>query len=251
MKRLFICRLLHPGADLPNQAPGRSIPGRPAPGLGGGASRAGRRGVTVLLRSLFPTAAGPAGRWKPDSSAIPLRLAICPGRRHCSGRAPVGPELSGASEGLYRKCQCREHHLWLRRGRLLRHLPSPAHGLPHHPGQRLRRVPSGNGQPLPASHGRIFSASTGTIVWRQTAWTPWEPIRNPFSAPPAPRLRSWPKLFKISSSKRNGFSRSVLTSGLRDSGSVHTLTEIPSSLSAPPPDGSGAPGQRFRRSRCS
>ena len=91
----------------------------------------------------------------------------------------------------------------------------------------------------------------GTIVWRQTAWTPWEPIRNPFSAPPAPRLRSWPKLFKISSSKRNGFSRSVLTSGLRDSGSVHTLTEIPSSLSAPPPDGSGAPGQRFRRSRCS
>lgn len=49
-----------------------------------------------------------------------------------------------------------------------------------------------------------FSASTGTIVWRQTAWTPWEPIRNPFSAPPAPRLRSWPKLFKISSSKRNG-----------------------------------------------
>lgn len=70
----------------------------------------------------------------PDSSAIPLRLAICPGRRHCSGRAPVGPELSGASEGLYRKCQCREHHLWLRRGRLLRHLPSPAHGLPHHRG---------------------------------------------------------------------------------------------------------------------
>ena len=49
----------------------------------------------------------------------------------------------------------------------------------------------------------------------------------------------------------DGLSRSVLTSGLRDSGSVHTLTEIPSSLSAPPPDGSGAPGQRFRRSRCS
>ena len=58
-------------------------------------------GMIVGFGAILPAAAGSAGCRKPDPSPVPVRLAICPGRRHRSGSAAVGSELSGTSESLY------------------------------------------------------------------------------------------------------------------------------------------------------